>query len=425
LPHGGKVDNLLQWWAQWNDSLLTQLIQQAEQHNPTLDMAVAKLSEARANAGISDAASLPSLSANASATRSKSLFGNQLIAATVDSVRFDALWEIDLFGRVRRGQEAAQARMQSSMAGWHQARISLAGEVAGAYVEFRACQAGVTLAEKMLISRRSTSALIELKRVAGFASLADLARTQADCENASAALAAKQGDCTRQLNRLVAVTGLEYGNLQKQLQAPAQAIPVPQQINLETVAANALSQRPDVAAVEAEWAAASADIGVTKANLFPSLNLAGSIGVSRLISSGLSTNASTWSFGPTLNLPIFNGGKNSEQVKAATARFDYAQANYQKTIRAAVQEIEDALVRLNVATQRIEQNRASLAHYQTILQAGNQRRQAGMANQLEVEEALRTAWLAEDTLQTSQRDSALAWVGLYKVLGGSWEPVSR
>lgn len=421
LPHGGKVGNLLRWWEQWNDPDLTQLIEQAEQHSPTLDMAVAKLAEARANAGISDAARYPAIAANGEATRSKSVFGNQVLQMTRSSFGFDAGWEIDLFGRVRRGQEAAQARLQAGVAGWHEARISLAGEVASAYVELRACEAGVDLAEKDLASRRTTRDLIAVKRDAGFVSTADLARNHAAMQDAAASLATRQGDCVRQLNRMVALTGLDYASLQERLRARHGQLPAPQQIALDEVAARALSQRPDVSGAESEWAAASADVGVAKAALLPSVNLLGSIGVNRIAAAGMTSSASTWSFGPTLKIPLFDGGGYAGRVKAAQARYDYAQANYQKTVRTAVQEIEDALVRLDVANQRTEQNRDALVQRRTVLQAGDARREAGMANRLDVEEMQRTAWLAEDTLQGSRRDSALAWIALYKALGGSWD----
>jgi len=421
LPHGGKVENLLHWWEQWSDPALMQLIAQAEQHNPTLDMAVAKLAEARANAGVSDAASYPAVGAHTAVTRSKMVFGSQVLQQTQGTFGFDAGWELDLFGRVRRGQEAARARMQAGAAGWHEARISLAGEVASAYVELRACEAGVALAENELASRRTTRDLIELRRGAGFVSTSDWARNQAAAEEASAALAARQGDCARQLNRLVALTGLDYGSLQQRLQERHGQLPAPQQIALDEVAARALSQRPDVSGAEAEWAAASADIGVAKADLLPSLNLLGSIGVSRLVIAGVTSNASTWSFGPLLKIPVFDGGGNAGRVKAAQARYDYAQANYRKIVRAAVQEIEDALVRLDVANQRIAQNRDALEHHRIVLQAGKARRDAGMANQLDVEETRRSAWIAEDSVLGSRRDSALAWIALYKALGGGWQ----
>lgn len=421
LPHGGKVENLLRWWEQWGDPELTRLIEQAEQHNPALDMAVAKLAEARAYAGVSGASGYPSIGVSAGMARSKTMLGNQLLEYTQGSFGFDASWELDLFGKVRRVQEAARARMQASEAGWHEARISLAGEVAGAYVELRACEAGVALAEKELVSRRATRDLIELKRGAGFVSTSDAARSQAAAGDAAAALAARQGDCARQMNRLVALTGLDYASLQERLQARYGQLPAPKQIALDAVAARALSQRLDMASAESEWAAASADIGVTKAAMLPSLNLLGSIGVSRLLIAGVTTNASTWSFGPALKMPVFDGGGNSGRLKAAKARYDYAQANYYKTVRAAVQEIEDALVRLDVANKRAEQNSDALEHYRIILQAGNARHDAGMTNQLAVEEVQRTAWHAEDNMLGSQRDSALAWITLYKALGGGWQ----
>jgi NodT family efflux transporter outer membrane factor (OMF) lipoprotein len=421
LPHGGKVADLLRWWTQWDDPVLSQLIEQAEQHNPSLDMAVAKLAEARANANISDASSYPSVGANLGATRSKMVFGTQVIEQTQDSLKFDAGWEIDLFGRVRRGREAALARVEAGIEGWHEARISLAAEVASAYVELRVCESGAELSGKVLASRGATRDLSELKHQAGFTSTADSARIQAAVEEAAAALVARRGDCTRQLNRLVALTGRDYDNLQDILRTRHARLPAPQQIELEQVAAQALSQRPDVAGAAFDWAAASAEVGVAKADLYPGMNLLGSIGVNRFITAGTTSKASTWSFGPAIKIPLFDGGSTAGQVKAAIARYDFAEANYRKTVRAAVQEIENGLVNLEMANQRTARNREALGHYQTLSQAGIARREAGLGNQLEVEDLQRNTWLAEDNLLGSQRDSALAWIALYKALGGSWQ----
>lgn len=421
LPHGGTTGKLLHWWEQWNDPTLMQLISQAEQHNPTLDMAVAKLAEARANAGVSDATAYPSVGAAAAVNRSKSVFGGQVFQMTQDSFRFDAGWEIDLFGRVRRGKEAAQARLQSGIAGWHEARVSLAAEVAAAYVELRACETGISLAEQELASRRTTRDLAGLRQDAGFISAAEQARNEAAWSDAAAALAARQADCAHQINRMAALTGMDYAELLKELQARRGQLPVPAGISPETIAAHNLSQRPDVAGAESEWAAASADIGAAKADLFPSLHLLGSLGTSRLVTAGTTSNVSTWSFGPELKIPIFDGGGYSGRVKAAKARYSYAQANYRKTVLAAAQETEDALAQLDAAGKRTQQNARALEQYRTLLQASTARLDAGMANQLQVEEARRGAWAAESALLGSRRDGALAWIALYKTLGGGWQ----
>ena len=420
LPHGGKVENLSRWWEQMDDALLTQLITQAEKNNPTLDQALAKLAEARANLGASQAAGGPVLGANTGITRSKSVFGQQVFLQTVGRFGFDAGWELDLFGRNRRSHEAAQARLGAGEAGWHDARISLAAEVADSYVGLRACEGSLALIEKSLASQRITSDLVSLRKDSGFASALDWARSQAVQAQSASALEAKKSDCAHLVNQLVALTGMTHEALQGSLAARRGVIPVPAEITLDQVAAHALSQRPDVFIAEFNLAAASADIAVAQADLYPSLTLLGSIGVNRISINGTNSNASTWSFGPSVNIPLFDGGKRAASRDASKARYDYALAGYQKVVREAVREIEDALQRLDAANQRLALSGAAHKQHQAMQQAVAERYGAGMASRLDAEDAARTLLQGQDNLLVSQRESVAAWIAVYKALGGGW-----
>ncbi|MDD5181207.1 MAG: efflux transporter outer membrane subunit [Gallionellaceae bacterium] len=425
LPHGGKVENLSHWWERMDDALLTQLITQAEKNNPTLDQALARLAEARANLDGSRAAGSPALGANAGITRSKSVFGQQIFSQTVGKLGFDAGWELDLFGRNRRGREAAQARLGAGEAGWHDARISLAAEVADSYVGLRACEGSLELMGKLLVSRRVTSGLVGLRKDSGFASASDWARDQAAQAESAAGVEAKKSECARLVNQLVALTGMPHETLQDSLAARRGMVPVPAEIALDQVAANALSQRPDVSITEFNLAAASADIAVAQADLYPSLNLLGSIAANRLSIDGVNTQASTWSFGPSLNIPLFDGGKRAADVNASKARYDYALAGYRKAVREAVREIEDALQRLDAANRRLVLSRTALRQYQAVQQAVDERYGAGMAGKLDAEEAARTLLQGQDNLLASQRESVAAWIAVYKALGGGWNSASH
>ena len=420
LPHGGKLENLSRWWEQMDDALLTQLVIQTEKNNPTLDQALAKLAEARANLGASQAAGNPALGANTGIARSKSVFVQQVFLQTAGRIGFDAGWELDLFGRNRRSREAAQARLGAGESSWHDARISLAAEVADSYVGLRACEGSLALMEKTLASQRVTSGLIGLRKNSGFASAPDWARGQAAQAESAARLETTKSNCARLLNQLVALTGMTHEALQDSLAAQRGVIPAPAEITLDQVAAHALSQRPDVSSAEFNLAAASADIAVTQADLYPSLNLLGSIAVNRISSNGASAQATTWSFGPSLNIPLLDGGRRAASLDAARARYDYALAGYQKTVRGAVREIEDALQRLDAANQRLAQSHAALDQYQAMQQAVAERSGAGMASRLDAEEAARTLLQGQDNLLASRRESVAAWIAVYKALGGGW-----
>lgn len=421
LPHGGKIESLTRWWEQLNDTQLSELIAESEKNNPTLDMALAKMNEARANDEASGAAFYPVLGLGASSTRSRMAFGKQVILQTNNKIGFDASWELDLFGKNRRTAEAAQARFGANEVAWHDARISLAAEVADVYVELRQCEAGLATSLQGQQSRASIRELTDIKANAGLASAMDAARAQAGEADGKSAYRAKQGECARVLNRLVALTGIESLALQSRLAAQQGQIPVPHEVDVGSVAAHALSQRPDVAMAELNLAAASADIGATKAAMYPSLTLLGSVANNRIYSGGQSVVVPTWSFGPSLSIPLFSGGRATANVAAAQARYDYALANYQKAVREAVRNVEDSLSRLDVAHERAQHALQAQQNYQQLLQATESRYQAGLTNRVALEDARRLSLQAQDTAAAMARETVSAWIALYKALGGGWQ----
>lgn len=421
LPHGGKLENLARWWEQLNDPLLNELIVETEKNSPTLDMALAKMNEARANAAAATGIYYPALSLGASSTRSRMAFGRQVILQTNNKVGFDASWELDLFGKNRRTAEAAQARFGANEVAWHDARISLAAELADVYVELRQCEASLSLAEQAQHSRGTVRELTDLKEGAGLASPVDTARAAANEADGNAVYAAKQGDCARTLNRLVAITGIEQDVLQKRLAARQGQIPVPNEVEVDRVTAHALSQRPDVAMAELNLAAASADIGASKAALYPSLTLMGSVANNQISQGGQTASVPTWSFGPALTIPLFSGGRATAYVDAAQARYDYAQAAYQKAVREAVRNVEDSLVRLSVANARAKNARQSQEKYQQLFSATEARYNTGLSNRIALEDARRLDLQARDNAAAADRENVSAWIALYKALGGGWK----
>ncbi len=425
LPHGGKVENLTQWWAQFNDPVLNQLISDAEQTSPSLDMAWAKVQEARANAEGSRGAFLPSVGASLASTQSQSVFGQQIVRQTLNRAGFDAGWELDLFGKNRRTAESTAANFGASGAQWHAARISLAAEVADAYVELRQCEATADIYQQVSQSRAHTLSMMQQKQAAGLASDVEVARNLVGQLDSAAAYAAKQGDCARSVNKLIALTGIAPVELHTRLSAQRGRLPTPTSLDVSHVAANALSQRPDVAAAEFNLAAASADIGASKAALLPSLSLLGSISSNQVQVGGANIQATTWSFGPSLSIPLFDGGKRKSVLQGATARFDYADANYRRTVREAVREVEDALIRLDVSNTRLIAAHLSYAPLLSIHQITAARQAAGIANRLELESVQRDELQAAEALVVLERERVSAWIAVYKALGGGWDGKSE
>lgn len=425
LPHAGRTAVLAQWWTQFNDPILPALVLAAQSGSPTLAQAEARVRQARAALSTAEAGLLPSLTGNASLTRSNGT-GTSSIPGTGDvqtlsAGGFSGNWDIDLFGANRRGVEGSVARAGASEAGWHDARVGLAAEVANAYVALRQCEALLIQNESDLASRTETQRLTSQRVATGFAAPADAMRTEASVADGVNALHYQKGLCASSLNQLVALTGLSHAELDVRLAPARAAIPVPEETAAVPIPAVALSQRPDVAAAERLLAAASADIGVAMANRLPRLSLLGTISWNRLQIGEMNNNSSTWSFGPGLSLPLFDGGNGATQVRASRARYDEALAGYRLAVRRAVQEVEDALVRVDVAARRQHSLEVVDARYQRYFEAKQTQYKLGAASLLELEDARRLTIAGKQSLAAVRLERAQAWIALYKAVGGGWQ----
>lgn len=416
LPHGGENANLHAWWAQFDDPLLPTLIETAERDHPSLEKAAAAIREARATVTSTRAAGWPAVNGNASATRASENDLQRTPATTTRNIGLDASWEIDLFGAIRYSTQAAEARAEARASDWHEARISLAAEVATQYVNYRACELQVQSYRDELASQRETSRVTQELVRAGFTAPADGRLAEANVATATTSLIAQQETCDLTVKSLVALTGLEEGALRGRLADAGRQIPVPGKLEVAAIPVAHLSQRPDIASTERALAASYAEIGSAEANRYPRLSLLGSITLTAL--SGAS--ATTWSFGPSLAAPLFDAGKRKAEVTAAEARYDQALATYKQAVRDAVQETEQALVRLASATQREGEAVKAAENYRAYLASSETLWRSGGMSLLDLETARRSAIAAEINVLALRRDQVNAWIALYKALGGDW-----
>lgn len=438
LPHHGSRMALAHWWEQFHDPVLTQLVEQADASSPTIAQAVGRVREARASVSTSQAGLLPQLKGPGSATRQGGFGGSQFTGGagglsagalsptlglgtiTTLAAQADASWEIDLFGGKRRSLEGADARLTASEADWHDARVSLAAEVANAYLQQRECEALVDIGAATLSSRQETLQLTERKFRAGFVAPADFAQAQATVGDAVNALEGQRAQCAQGIDKLVTLTGIDHDALNGLLSKANAQIPAPPDAGVPEVPAQVLSQRPDVSSAERAVAGASADIGVAVASRLPSITLAGSIGINSYRLGGQSLTTKSWSFGPSVSLPIFDGGSGAARVETARARYDQALASYRSKVRQAVQEVEDALVRLDASDRRVDAATMADAQYAKVLEASNARYRLGAGSLLQLEDVRRTALQASQSLAAVKLERAQAWVALYKAVGGGW-----
>ncbi|WP_124383970.1 efflux transporter outer membrane subunit [Ralstonia sp. SET104] len=436
LAHHGSRIALARWWEQFHDPVLTQLVEQADSTSPTIAQAVGRVREARASVSTSQAVLFPQLKGTGSATRQGGFGGSQFAGGglsagalnptlglgtiTTLAAQADASWEIDLFGGKRRSLEGADARLTASEADWHDARVLLAAEVANAYLQQRECEALVDIGAATLSSRQETLQLTERKFRAGFVAPADYAQAQATVGDAVNALEGQRAQCAQGIDKLVMLTGIDHDALNGLLARASAQIPAPPDAGVPDVPAHVLSQRPDVSSAERAVAGASADIGVAVASRLPSITLAGSIGINSYRLGGQSLTSKSWSFGPSVSLPIFDGGTGAARVETARARYDQALAGYRGKVRQAVQEVEDALVRLDASDRRVDAATTADAQYAKVLEAASARYRLGAGSLLQLEDVRRTALQASQSLAAVKLERAQAWVALYKAVGGGW-----
>jgi NodT family efflux transporter outer membrane factor (OMF) lipoprotein len=419
LPHGGKTTNLLNWWSGFRDPALTQLLALSERKNTSLAIAIANIDAARATVQSGASGLLPSATGTASVLRSgtNAKTSQRVPASTTSSGALDAGWELDLFGKTRNTVLAADAKVTARIADWHDARVSLAAEVADDYVQYRACRQLEAIYRDELNSEQQTIKATELSAVSGLKSTADLALVRASAASSASSLTAQVAECEVLIKSLTELAGGDELQVRAILKTGRRGIPVPQRFTVKTVPADLLRQRPDVYSLEKQLAATAFSVGASEADLYPSLSLSGSLTLNQNSLTG--TNL-PWSFGPSLSLPLFDGGQRRAAVKLAKADYDLAAANYRAGILSAVKEVETALVHLDSAHRQLSDAATAAREYKTYFKSVDENWKAGGASVLDREEARRSAQSAEITLVGLRRDTVEYWIALYKAIGGGW-----
>ena len=426
LPHQGSLTDLSQWWQQQGDPLLVELIAAGQAVSPTVASARSRIEQARAARVAAGAALLPTLDAAASLNRGRSqqVTGPDSVpVVTTVQAGLQAAWEIDVTGGNRASLDAAAQRLLGADAQWHDARVSVAAEVANQYYSLRTCRALADVTQTDAASRQETARLSALSTQAGFTAPASDALARASAAEARGRATRQAALCELDQKALVALSGLAEPDLRQKLALPQVERAQAAIISIASVPAEALAQRPDVFSAGREVAAASADLGNAQAARYPRLGLAGSIGAARIRASGGTIDLDTWSIGPlTLSLPLFDGGRRVANVEAAQARYEEAAALYRARVRQAVREVEEALVKLQSSDARQGDAEAAVAGYRAAFTGTEALYKNGLASQLNLEDARRTLLAAEINRVSLQQERKAASVALYRAMGGGWTP---
>lgn len=416
-PAPANSAGLMTWWTRFNDPLLNLLIGRALGANLDLAVARARLIEARESLIQAESGRLPTINGTAGVSETGA---TNTHVSTNYSLGADASWEADLFGGVRRSVEAARGEAQSSAYSLAAVQVSLVGDVVTNYVDARLAQQRALLARQNLSIADDNLQIAQWRLQAGLVSALDVEQARGERAQIAATIPTDEQNFSTAAHRLGVLTGEAPGSLVEMLKQPA---PLPQApTNVAAgIPANMLRQRPDVRAAERTLAAESARIGVAEASLYPDLRLTGNIGTSALSLGGL-VSAITASLFTTLTQTIFDAGRTRSQVRSQKAAAQAAFATYKRTVLTALEDVENGLVALETARQRLTQFEVALdaAQNQAILARSEYR--SGLTDFQTLLEAERSLITARDGALTSRSDEALALVQLYRALGGGWNP---
>ncbi|MBP7517176.1 MAG: efflux transporter outer membrane subunit [Desulfobulbus sp.] len=412
---------LARWWHGFGDPVLDRLVADALAANLDLAQARARLREARARRGVAGAALAPSVDASLSGSRSRSS-GQSGSGSTRElySAGFDASWELDVFGGLRRSVEAAQADLEASVESLSDTRVSLAAEVALNYIDLRTAEQRLAIAEESIAYRGENHQIIRWRQQAGLVSELDLAQATTDLESTRAVLPPLRTAVIEAKNRLAVLLGRNPGELESLVHAD-RPIPLAAAEIVAAIPADTLRQRPDVRAAERRLAAQTARLGEAEAARYPSFRLSGSLGLEALELDALADRgANTHSLFGGITAPVFNAGRIAANIEIQDALVEQARLAYRAAVLAALEEVENALTAVANTDARRAKLAEAAAAARTTLAIAEYRYASGLADFLSVLDAQRTQLSLDEQLAGSTGELARAQVRLYKALGGGW-----
>jgi NodT family efflux transporter outer membrane factor (OMF) lipoprotein len=413
-----------EWWTTFGDPTLDSLVDRAVRANPDLRAAQARIRAARARRGVVAADALPSVDAGAGASRSRtSDHISDYPGSTSDLFQagFDAVWELDVFGGVRREVEAADADLAASVEDRRDVLVTLLAEVARDYVELRASQRQREIARANLRTQRETLALTRERQVGGVATDLDVARAETQVAATESTIPGFESSERVAAHALAVLLGEPPNALLGELSADAPIPGRPTEVPVG-LPSDLLVRRPDIRRAERRLAAATARIGAAESDYFPSFSLTGAFG---LASDGLGdfvdSGSRTASGGAAVRWRVLDFGRIEGNVEIRTAAEEQAAAEYEATVLAGLREVEDALVLYAKERERRDALARAERASARAFSLANQLWSAGSTDFLSVLDAQRNLFLAQDALVQSDRRAALDLVALYKALGGGWE----
>jgi multidrug efflux system outer membrane protein len=415
---------IVRWWDLFGDSRLQGLVEQAVRTNKDLKMAEARVREVRAQLRVAGADRWPGVAlsgAYSSVHQSQNAPSSAGRQYDLFQAGFDAAWEIDLFGGIRRSVEAATARVQASEEDRRDVLVTLVAEVAADYLALRGGQQRLAIARENIRTQHDTVDLTRGRFQAGLASRLEVVQAEALLAGTEAKVPVLEASVRQAIHRLGVLLGRDPTALLEELLPPDAIPPAPPEVPVG-LPSDLLRRRPDIRRAERQLAAATAAIGIATADLFPRFSLTGLLGLqSSTASDFLQGESRFWTYGPRLGWPVFDAGRARAAIQIQTARQEEALAYYEKTVLLALEETENAMVRYAKARSANEALARAVASTQQSADIALELYRKGLADFLNVLQSQQGLYQVQDQLVQSRQEVSTDLAALFKALGGGWE----
>ena len=418
---GPSIANL-NWWELFGDEQLNALVRIALEQNQDMAIAISRIEEARAALGFVRSDQYPQFEVSAGANRGNAIPGTSIITPINNNfvLAGNLSFEVDLWGKLRRSTEAARAELLATVDAGNSVLITLISDVASAYLLLLDLDTRVAIAERTLDTRIESLSIIQARFDRGTVALIDVNQAQIEMYDAEAQLASLQREDVQVENLLNVLLGQHPGAIEREQRDIYSLEPLKVPAGLPS---ELLERRPDIRVAEQTLAAQTARIGVAEAIRFPSLSLTGSLGLaSDELSGFFSSDNKTWGLSAGLIAPVFNAGRNKRRVEVEVARTEQALLNYEQTVLQALREVEDALVAMNTYEREVHARESQQQAAASAAMLSRARYDGGVTSYLEVLESERSLFRAELLASSTHREQLVAYVTLYKALGGGWIP---
>jgi len=415
------------WWRGFDDPVLDALIDRAIARNLDLKIALATVREARALRGVAAADQVPTINASGTYSRVRETENARPLPLGFDpehhlfQVGLDASWELDIWGRVRRAVEAADATVEAAEDNRRDVLLIVLAEVARNLVEVRAAQQRLLIAQSNIQTQQEVVELTRVRFEAGLGSQVEVAQARTLLATTEAQVPALEAARDQAIHRLAVLVGEAPARVLEELRRVDRIPAAPPSVPIG-LPSDLLRRRPDVRRAERELAVATARIGVATADLFPRFSLTGTLGVSAIDAANVFTGGSRFSsIGPQVVWPIFAGGRIRANIRVQEARQEAALARYEQTVLGALEDSENALVAYGNEHARQRRLAEAVDASQVALTLSRELYLRGLADFLTVLDNQRSVYAAQDQLVQSERTLVVSLIALYKALGGGWE----